>query len=115
YSVRFRRRSVSVRPGFSFATDAASSYHLYITHFASEEPARHCRIFEALRAAGLGVNLHYMPVYLQPYYRTLGFAAGLCPEAERYYAGAVSIPLYPDMTDTDASTVIAAVRSAARM
>ena len=58
----------------------------------------HRAVFEGLRAAGIGVNLHYIPVHLQPYYRALGFSPGNFPEAERYYAEAISLPLFPTMT-----------------
>lgn len=55
----------------------------------------HRQVFEGLRAAGIGVNLHYIPVHLQPYYCDLGFAQGDYPQAERYYAEAISLPMFP--------------------
>ena len=67
-------------------------------------------IFEALRAMGIGVNVHYIPVHLQPYYRDLGFRPGDYPEAEQYYDGAISLPLFPTMTEEQQDMVIAAVR-----
>jgi dTDP-4-amino-4,6-dideoxygalactose transaminase len=57
------------------------------------------------------VNLHYAPVHLQPYYRALGFAPGLCPEAERYGQQAITLPLFAAMTDAEQDTVIDALRS----
>jgi UDP-4-amino-4,6-dideoxy-N-acetyl-beta-L-altrosamine transaminase len=91
--------------------DTRSSLHLYVIRIpVAGDPGRHRRVFEALRAAGIGVNLHYMPVYLQPYYRHLGFEPGLCPEAERYYAEAISLPMFPDLDDARLEQVIAAVR-----
>ena len=56
------------------------------------------RVFKALRAAGIGVQVHYLPVYLHPYYATLGYRKGLCPSAEAYSAACMSIPLFPGIT-----------------
>ena len=89
--------------------DAASAWHLYVLRVPSEN---HRRIFDQLRKDGIGVNLHYMPVYLQPYYRELGFEPGLCPEAEAYYAEAISLPMFPTMTAEQQQTVIDKVRRA---
>ena len=62
-----------------------------------------------MRAAGIGVQVHYIPVHLQPYYRALGFKPGHCPEAERYSDEALSLPLYPAMTDGQQDEVVAAL------
>jgi dTDP-4-amino-4,6-dideoxygalactose transaminase len=62
-----------------------------------------------LRAQGIGVNMHYSPVYLQPYYRRLGFGPGYCVEAERYAQEAISLPMFASLTDEQQSCVIAAV------
>lgn len=77
--------------------EASSAWHLYIIRL--ENPTRHRVTFEGLREAGIGVNLHYIPVHLQPYYRDLGFAKGDFPNAENYYSRAISLPLYPAMTN----------------
>ena len=77
------------------------------------DPAHHRAIFDELRAGGILVNLHYMPVYLQPYYRKLGFEPGLCPNAESYYAEAISLPMFPTLSEEQQDQVIAAVRKAA--
>ncbi|CAM4521193.1 MULTISPECIES: UDP-4-amino-4,6-dideoxy-N-acetyl-beta-L-altrosamine transaminase [Paenibacillus] len=90
---------------------AESSWHLYIIRWLPEYFAADRRaIFEALRAENIGVNVHYIPVYLQPYYRKLGFPTGLCPNAENYYNTAVTLPLFPKMTDHDVADVQAAVK-----
>lgn len=90
--------------------DGSSAWHLYIVRL---DPALdHRAVFEALRAAGIGVNLHYIPVHTQPHYAAMGFVAGDFPEAERYYAGAISLPLYPGLTDEMQDEVIAALRRA---
>jgi dTDP-4-amino-4,6-dideoxygalactose transaminase len=75
--------------------DSASAYHLYpiwIDHEALGVSRK--SVFENLRAQNIGVNVHYIPVHLQPYYQKMGFKAGQFPEAEKYYSGAISIPLY---------------------
>jgi len=59
----------------------------------------HRAAFEFLRAQGIGVNLHYMPVHLQPYYRKLGFGPGMFPEAERYAERTISLPMYVGLTE----------------
>jgi UDP-4-amino-4,6-dideoxy-N-acetyl-beta-L-altrosamine transaminase len=94
--------------------DTASAWHLYVIRLRGADMPRRAAAFAALREHGLGVNLHYMPVYLQPFYQRLGFPAGLCPEAEAYYREAISIPLYAGMSDADVQTVIAAVKAVAR-
>ena len=69
-------------------------------------------LFERLRRSGVGVNVHYIPVHTQPHYRQFGFTPGHCPAAERYYANAISLPLYSAMTDAQQSAVLDAVRGA---
>lgn len=70
----------------------------------------HREVFEGLREAGVGVNLHYIPVHLQPYYRDLGFVEGDFPQAERYYAEAISLPLYPLLSDEQQDYVVEQMR-----
>ncbi|MFW9269928.1 UDP-4-amino-4,6-dideoxy-N-acetyl-beta-L-altrosamine transaminase [Pseudomonas sp. NR3] len=80
--------------------EAESAWHLYVVRLRLDEISLdHRQIFEGLRAAGIGVNLHYIPVHLQPYYRELGFAPGDYPQAERYYAEAISLPMFPSLSD----------------
>jgi UDP-4-amino-4,6-dideoxy-N-acetyl-beta-L-altrosamine transaminase len=84
----------SAQPG------AQSAWHLYVVRLQLERiTLNHREVFEALRAAGIGVNLHYIPLHLQPYYRELGFTEGDFPEAERYYAQAISLPMFAALTD----------------
>jgi perosamine synthetase len=68
------------------------------------------RIFAALKAENIGVNVHYIPVYLQPYYESLGYPAGLCSKAEQVFERIITIPLFPKMTDGDIQDVIQAVK-----
>ena len=118
-----RRRAIAAAYDAAFADlpvktpwqhpDTASAWHLYIIRIDRQRTARgHRAVFDELRGAGIGVNLHYIPVYLQPYYRDLGFTQGHCPNAEAYYAEAISLPIYPSMTDEQQHQVIAAVTRA---
>lgn len=86
--------------------------HLYVIRLEEGLAVRRRRIFESMREAGVGVNVHYIPVHTQPYYRALGFAPGDFPEAERYYAGAITLPLHPGLTDADQDRVVAALERA---
>ena len=96
-----------------------SAYHLYPIRLRLERLRKSRRdIFEALRDAGIGVNVHYIPVHLQPYYRALGFHDGDFPAAEHYYAGAITLPLFAAMAETEQDAVVerlsAIVTAAAR-
>jgi UDP-4-amino-4,6-dideoxy-N-acetyl-beta-L-altrosamine transaminase len=86
--------------------DVQSAWHLYVVRV---DAARHRAVFDSLRADGIGVNLHYIPVHTQPYYRALGFAPGQFPQSEAYYAEAISIPLYAGLSDADQDKVVAAL------
>ena len=88
--------------------DVYSARHLYVIRVSSEQ---HCNIFKSLHNKGIGVNLHYMPVHLQPYYRKFGFKEGDYPNAEKYSQEAISLPLYPSLTDSEQDHVIATLRS----
>ena len=90
--------------------DCEPSWHLYVVRLRLNEiRSSHLKVFEALRAADIEVNLHYIPVYLHPYYKRLGFTAGYCPEAERYYAEAISLPLFPQLTEKQQDKVLHAL------
>ncbi|MBX9756660.1 MAG: UDP-4-amino-4,6-dideoxy-N-acetyl-beta-L-altrosamine transaminase, partial [Pseudomonadaceae bacterium] len=92
---------------------AESAWHLYVVRLQLGLIKRtHRQVFEALRAAGIGVNLHYIPVHLQPYYRDLGFCPGDFPAAEAYYAQALTLPLHAGMLDAEQDQVIAVLRQA---
>lgn len=87
-----------------------SSWHLYMLRFQLEKfTVGRRQIFNALRAENIGVHVHYIPVYLQPYYQQLGFPKGLCPVAEKWYEEAITLPLFPKMSDSDVYSVIEAV------
>ncbi|NGZ76107.1 UDP-4-amino-4,6-dideoxy-N-acetyl-beta-L-altrosamine transaminase [Saccharibacillus alkalitolerans] len=91
--------------------DALSSWHLYVVRFTSEFGTLNRKeIFEALRAMNVGVNVHYIPVYLQPYYRELGYNKGICPNAEAYYENAITLPLFPGMEEEDVEYVVECIK-----
>ncbi len=87
--------------------NAQSAWHLYVVRV---DAARRRAIFEAMRAADIGVNVHYIPVPSQPFYRRLGHDSAHYPNAQAYYAECISIPLYYGMTDQDAQAVVTALQ-----
>lgn len=90
-----------------------SAWHLYPIVFDSsdaEQVRQH--VFTRMRADGIGVNVHYKPVYLNTYYAELGFRPGLCQVAEKTYAGLLSLPMWPGLTDTEQDRVIASLAGA---
>ena len=90
--------------------DSYSAFHLYIIRLKLDQISKTQRdVFSELYTAGIGVNLHYIPVYRQPYYEQLGFKAGYCPEAERYYAEVLSLPLYFGLTKLQQDQVVNAL------
>ena len=87
--------------------DSYSGLHLYVIRLRlAKIGMTHRQVFEALRVAGIGVNLHYIPVYRQPYYEGLGFNVGYCPAAEQYYVEAISLPMYPGLTELQQDRVV---------
>jgi UDP-4-amino-4,6-dideoxy-N-acetyl-beta-L-altrosamine transaminase len=82
-----------------------SAWHLYVVEVDAPAKPR-ADVFATMRAAGVGVAVHYIPVHLQPYYRDLGFGMGSFPDAERYYARALSLPLFPGLRPTDQDHVV---------
>lgn len=82
----------------SQSTDRYSSYHLYVVRLKLDEVKKSRRdVFDSLRAQGVGVNVHYIPIHLQPYFQNLGFYDGQFPNAEQYYKEAISLPMFPDL------------------
>jgi perosamine synthetase len=84
-----------------------SAWHLYPIRLT--DPSRRREVFDALRAADIGVQVHHIPVYLHPYYESLGYKKGLCPNAEAFYNAEISIPLYPGLTKMDQDKVVKAI------
>jgi UDP-4-amino-4,6-dideoxy-N-acetyl-beta-L-altrosamine transaminase len=84
-----------------------SGFHLYVVRLQLERiKASHKDIFVRMRTAGIGVNLHYIPVYRQPYYARMGFDPKDWPEAEKYYSEAITLPLYPGLSDDQQIEVV---------
>lgn len=87
--------------------DSYSGLHLYIIRLQADAmKSSHREVFERMRAEGIGVNLHYIPVYRQPYYERLGFKPSDFPEAERYYAQAITLPIYPGLAPEQQQEVV---------
>jgi UDP-4-amino-4,6-dideoxy-N-acetyl-beta-L-altrosamine transaminase len=90
--------------------DNYSAFHLYVIRLKLNRIGKSRReVFDELIRKNIGVNVHYIPVHTQPYYRKLGFAAGQFPESERYYREAITLPLYPALTREDQEQVIASL------
>jgi UDP-4-amino-4,6-dideoxy-N-acetyl-beta-L-altrosamine transaminase len=92
-------------------TNSYSSYHLYVIRlklYEINKTQRH--VYDALHAEGIRVNLHYIPVYRQPYYERIGFSYGYCLQAERYYSEAISIPMYAALTEVQQDFVVQTLR-----
>lgn len=87
-------------------TDVYSSLHLAVVRLKGITPKLHRQVFEGLRKAGIGVQLHYSPVHLHPYYRRLGFSEGQFPQSEAYARSAFSLPLFPGLSTTDQERVV---------
>jgi len=100
----------AVRP-LTQKADRKSSWHLYVVKLdLSKIRATRKDVFSSLRDEGIGVNVHYIPVYWHPYYQKLGYKKGLCPVAEKAYEEIVTLPLFYAMSDSDAARVVSAVK-----
>jgi dTDP-4-amino-4,6-dideoxygalactose transaminase len=118
-----RRHAIAVRYDEALAAlplttpwqhpDSHSGLHLYVVRLQLDRIGRsHREVFESMRAQGIGVNLHYIPVHTQPYYQQMGFRVGDFPQAERYYAEAISLPMYPGLMDAQQDEVVRALSKA---
>jgi len=115
-----RRREIAARYDKAFESaenveplsvrgDVRHAYHLYVVRLS--ERVDRAKVFSGLRATGIGVNVHYIPVHLHPYYQKhLGTAPGLCPVAEAAYERIISLPMHPELTDADVDRVVEDVR-----
>ncbi|OPX88191.1 MAG: UDP-4-amino-4-deoxy-L-arabinose--oxoglutarate aminotransferase [Pelotomaculum sp. PtaB.Bin104] len=114
-----RRREIAARYNEAFAgcphlvtppelPGSEPAWHLYVLRLAGGNPPRR-ELAERLVARGIGTQVHYLPVYRHPYYREMGYQTNLCPNTEDYYRRALTIPLYPAITDNDVERVIEAV------
>lgn len=108
YNLRFQENPALVIPAQSAAS--VSSWHLYVIQLRLENlTASRKTIYEALLVENIGVNVHYIPVHLHPYYQQLGYEKGLAPNAEALYERIITLPLFPAMEEQDMEDVITAV------
>lgn len=99
-------------PSTIFAPGNRSAWHLYVIRVNEQNlSGSRNQIFERLRANGIGVNLHYIPIYRQPYYAKLGFDSARFPESEAYYREAISLPIYPRLSVEDQTRVVELLKS----
>ena len=90
--------------------DRSSAWHLYVVELTDGAKCDRAALFAAMREAGIGVNVHYIPIHTQPYYERLGFKRGDFPASEAYYDRAITIPLFPAMTDEEQDRVAQVIR-----
>lgn len=108
YNNSFKQLDQIILP--SESQDAFHSYHLYVVQLKLEQLKKSRKeIFEALRSAGIGVQVHYIPIPRQPFYKNLGFKTEDYPKSEKYYQSAISLPVFPKMTDDQIDYVIRTV------
>lgn len=109
YNEAFKRTSGITIPFQQM--NGQSSWHLYVLRLELEKlTGNRKEILRALTNKNIGVNVHYIPVYLLPYYQELGYKQGLCPKAENLYEQVITLPLFPAMTEDDVNDVIEAVK-----
>lgn len=89
--------------------ECKSGWHLYVIRVKN---GRRREVFEQLRGDGIGVNVHYIPVYHHPYYREHGYKNAFCPNAEKYYEEAISLPIFPSLKEEEQQYVIERVKAA---
>ena len=90
----------------SIPKDVLSSLHLAIIRLKDNDPSLHSRVFLKMRQSHIGVQVHYLPVHLQPYYRRLGFTEGNFPNAEEYSTNAISLPIFPSLTQSNIEYIV---------
>lgn len=90
--------------------DSYSAFHLYVIQVSGDARVDRRQLFDAMREAGIMVNVHYIPIHLQPYYQRMGFKLGDFPNAEAYYRGAISLPLYAGLTESQQNQVVAKLK-----
>ena len=93
-----------------------SGYHIYVIKLNLDKITySRLEVFNKLREEGLGVNVHYIPVYYHPYYKKIGYNKGLCEEAEKFYERIITLPLYPAMSDDDVNFVIEKIKKVSNL
>ncbi len=92
----------------SLTTEANSSFHLYVIQVPADQRRS---LYDYLQDNAIGVQVHYIPIHTQPYYRQLGFKLGDFPQAEAFYRGCLSLPVFPELTDEDQDKVIGCLQA----
>lgn len=89
-----------------------SSYHLYVIRLELDKLGKsHQQVYQEMLLSGISVNLHYIPVYRQPYFEKMGFNVGCCPQAEKYFSEALSIPMFPDLSESNFTQIVSSLKS----
>ncbi|CAM3939621.1 UDP-4-amino-4,6-dideoxy-N-acetyl-beta-L-altrosamine transaminase [Pseudoalteromonas byunsanensis] len=83
-----------------------SAYHLYVVKLLDCDPVKHSYVVKKLRELGIYAHVHYIPIYLQPYYQQQGFQQGYCPNAEQYYHSAITLPLFPELSEEQQQDIV---------
>ncbi len=113
YSKKLRNLPLSIQKYDN--KDFYSACHLFVVRLNLNDIEKtHKQVFTEMRGMGIGVNLHYIPVHMQPYYQNLGFKKGEFPEAELYYKEALSLPIYPDLRDEELEYVFKSLQNAVK-
>ena len=94
--------------------DRSSAWHLYVVRLTDACKVSRATVFQRLRDAGIGVNIHYIPIHLQPYFQNLGFQSGDFPNSEEYYRRAITLPIFPSMSDEQQQLVVSELSRALR-
>lgn len=121
-----RRRAIAKRYQAAFCNmpqvllplerpDCRHAFHLFIVRLQGELAKKREAVFEELQRRGIGVQVHYIPINAQPYYRKLGYRAEDCPNAQAYYRSSLSLPIFPKMTDREVNLVIKTVKDVIRL
>jgi UDP-4-amino-4,6-dideoxy-N-acetyl-beta-L-altrosamine transaminase len=108
YDANFQNLPIKVP---SAPTGCKSAYHLYVVEMLGSEDGLRDKLFGYLRQNGIGASVHYIPIHTQPYYQNMGFKLGDFPHAEKYYSRAISLPIFPSLTDTEVDYVVQTVSS----
>jgi UDP-4-amino-4,6-dideoxy-N-acetyl-beta-L-altrosamine transaminase len=102
-ALRYQEKLADLPVEWQAAPDGRSAFHLFVINVDAE---RRRELFVGMREAGIGVNVHYIPIHLQPFYRERGFGPGDFPAAERYYARAITLPLFPALKEAEQDQVV---------
>ncbi|MBD8031476.1 MULTISPECIES: UDP-4-amino-4,6-dideoxy-N-acetyl-beta-L-altrosamine transaminase [Solibacillus] len=106
YNLEFQKNSRVTTP--KLLVETSSGWHLYILQLKG---LNRKEVFDLMRAANIGVHVHYIPVYWHPYYRNIGYEKGLCPVAEAWYEKALTLPIHPSLTDEQINYIVDTLKS----